>query len=115
MKDELIILGSPLGPKSQADLLEKKINELEKGKGIVEKLDAHYGFFMLKNCFSLPKLFYFLRTSISSWVGGNRAKERDRNSQLVLRSTYQIFEWDRNNSDRNFYNVVRYVHIPLVP
>ena len=44
-KDELIILGSPLGPKSQADLLEKTINELEKVNGIVEKLDAHYGFF----------------------------------------------------------------------
>ena len=29
-KDEFIILCSPLGPKSQADLLEKKINELEK-------------------------------------------------------------------------------------
>ena len=27
----------------------------------------------------------------------------------------KFFEWDRNNSDRNFYNVVRYVHIPLVP
>ena len=62
-KDELIIHGSPLGPKSQADLLEKKINELEKVNGIVEKLDAHYGFFMLNNCFSLPKLLYFLRTS----------------------------------------------------
>ena len=49
------------------------------------------------------------------WVGGNRSKERDRKSELVLRSTYQIFEWDRDNSDRNFYNVVRYVHIPLVP
>ena len=48
-------------------------------------------------------------------VGGNRSKERDRKSELVLRSTYQIFEWDRNNSDRNFYDVVRYVHIPLVP
>ena len=48
-------------------------------------------------------------------VGGNRSKERDRKSELVLRSTYQTFEWDRNNSDRNFYNVVRYVHIPLVP
>ena len=59
-KDELIILGSPLGPKSRADLLEKQINELEKVNGIVEKLDAHYGFFMLKNCFSLPKLLYFL-------------------------------------------------------
>ena len=43
-KDELIILGSPLGPKSQADLLEKKIFELEKVNGIVEKLDAHYGY-----------------------------------------------------------------------
>ena len=44
-----------------------------------------------------------------SWVGGNRSKERDRKSELVLRSKYQIFEWDRNNSDRNFYNVVRYI------
>ena len=50
-----------------------------------------------------------------SGVGGSRSKERDRKSELVLRSTYQSFEWDRNNSDRNFYNVVRYVHIPLVP
>ena len=62
-QDELTILGSLLGPKSQADLLEKKSNELEKVNGIVEKLDAHYGFFMLKNCFSLPKLLYFLRTN----------------------------------------------------
>ena len=63
-KYELIILGSSLDPKSQADLLEKKINELEKGNGIVGKLDAHYGFFMLKNNSSLPKLLYSLRTSI---------------------------------------------------
>ena len=41
--------------------------------------------------------------------------ERDRKSELVIRSTYQIFEWDRNKWDRNFYNVVRYVYIPLVP
>ena len=37
-----------------------------------------------------------------SWVGGSRSKERDRKSELVLRSTYQIFEGDRNNSDRIF-------------
>ena len=52
---------------------------------------------------------------VSSRVGGSRSKERDQKSELVLRSTYQIFEWDRNNSIRNFYNVVRYVHTPLVP
>ena len=62
-KDELIILGSPLGPKSKADLMEKNIKELNKGNGIVEKLDVHYGFFMLKTCCSLPKLLYSLRTS----------------------------------------------------
>ena len=47
-KDELIILGSPLGPKSQADFLEKKINELENVNGIVKQLDAHYGFLCRK-------------------------------------------------------------------
>ena len=62
-KDELIILGSPLGPKSQADFLEKRIIEPEQVNGIVEKLVAHNGFFMLKKCFSLPRLLYFLRTS----------------------------------------------------
>ena len=30
---------------------------------VVTKLDAHYGFYLLKNCFSLPKLLWFLRTS----------------------------------------------------
>ena len=47
-KDELIILGSPLGPKSKADLLETIINELENVNGIVVKPDAQYGFFMSK-------------------------------------------------------------------
>ena len=31
-------------PRDQADLLEKKIKELEKVNGVVEKLDVHYGF-----------------------------------------------------------------------
>ena len=62
-----------------------------------------------------PSVQLFYHRGTYARVGGNRSKERDRKTQLVLRSTYQIFEWDRNNSDRNFYNVVRYVHIPLVP
>ena len=33
---------------------------------------------------------------------GNRSKERDRKSELVLGTTYQLFKWDRNNLDRNF-------------
>ena len=47
----------------------KKNNELEQFDGIVEKQEAQYGFCMLKNCYSLPKLGYFLRTSISlEWM-----------------------------------------------
>ena len=38
----------------------------------------------------------------AGWVGGNKSKERDRKLELVLGSTYQTFECDRINSDRNF-------------
>ena len=47
-KNELIILGSPFASKSSADFLRKKINELERVNGIVEKLDAHYVFYVEK-------------------------------------------------------------------
>ena len=55
-KDEIIILGSPLGPNSQADLLEKKNTELEKVSGIVEKLYAHYGFFHVEKLLQSAKV-----------------------------------------------------------
>ena len=33
----------------------------------------------------------FLRSTRAIGVGGSRSKERDRKSEIVLRSTYQIF------------------------
>ena len=62
-KEELLILGSPIGELSRKELLDEKIKELEKTSNVIDKLDAHYGFYLLKNCFSMPKLLYFLRTS----------------------------------------------------
>ena len=50
-------------PEFTSRLIGKESQWMEKVNGIVEKLDAHYGFFMLTICFSLPKTFYFLRTS----------------------------------------------------
>ena len=52
-----------MGASARRDLLNKKMIELQKLSEVVTKLDAHYGFYLLKNCFSLPKLLYFLRTS----------------------------------------------------
>ena len=61
-KEEILILGSPIGELCRKELLDKKIKELEKISDVIDKLDAHYGFYLLKNCFSMPKLLYFLRT-----------------------------------------------------
>ena len=62
-KEELLILGSPIGELCRKELLDEKIKELEKISDVIDKLDAHYGFYLLKNCFSMPKLLNFLRTS----------------------------------------------------
>ena len=60
---ELLILGSSIDELCRKELLDEKIKELENISDIIDKLDAHYGFYLLKNCFSMPKLLYFLRTS----------------------------------------------------
>ena len=62
-KEELLILGSQIGELCRKELLDKKIKVLEKISDVIDKLDAHYGFYLLINCFSMPKLLYFLRAS----------------------------------------------------
>ena len=44
-------------------MLDEKIKELEKDSDVIDKLDAHYDFYLLENCFSMPKLLCFLHTS----------------------------------------------------
>ena len=56
--DDLVNLGLTVAVKSQADLLEKKSDELKKCD--IENLDVHYGFYMLEICFTLPTIMYFL-------------------------------------------------------
>ena len=52
-----------MGANARRVLLNKKMLELQRLSEVFTKLDAHYGFYLLKNCFSLPKRLYFLRTS----------------------------------------------------
>ena len=44
-------------------IARQKFKELEKISDVIDKLDAHYGFYLLKKGFSMPKHLYFLRTS----------------------------------------------------
>ena len=61
--EKLEILGSPMGVNARRVLLNSKMIELHRFFEVVTKFNAHYAFYLLKNCFSLPKLLYFLRTS----------------------------------------------------
>ena len=52
--ESLETLGSPMGANARRVLLNKKMIELQRLSKVVRKLDAHYGVYLLKNCFSLP-------------------------------------------------------------
>ena len=61
--DELVILGAPIGAGAITKCLSTKTSELERMVKNIEKIDSHHAFFLLKNCFHMPKLLYFLRTA----------------------------------------------------
>ena len=59
----LILLGAPLGRQAMSSVLGKKISELSSVEDRLSWISSHHAFFLLKNCFTLPKLLYILRTS----------------------------------------------------
>ena len=63
MKEDVILLGSPL---TSTAIRPQFQNKLSIFKAMTEKLSLlgrHPAFFLLKNCFSMPKLMYLLRSS----------------------------------------------------
>ena len=61
--EELDLLGSPLLDASVPRILEDKKAMLERVCSRLEEIDAHAALVLLKNCFSMPKFMYLLRTS----------------------------------------------------
>jgi hypothetical protein len=58
------LLGAPIGSEAGVEtMLSRKISEFRRLADRLKKLNAHDAFFLLKNCFSLPKLQYILRCS----------------------------------------------------
>ena len=45
------------------EVLEAKIENLELMAGRLSKIDRHSALYLLRNCFTMPKLTYFLRSS----------------------------------------------------
>ena len=65
-REILEILGSPMG----ANARTKKMIEWQRLSEVVTKLDAQYGFYLLKNCLVYPNYCTFFATDLAlkSWI-----------------------------------------------
>ena len=61
--EDLVILGAPVGIQATRQLLTEKDADVQRVCETVGKLDSHHAYYLLKNCLSIPKLLYFLRTA----------------------------------------------------
>ena len=58
------LLGAAVGDEDAiSSLLTKKLHDLQQLSDRLKLLDTHDAFFLLKNCFALPRLMYTLRTN----------------------------------------------------
>ena len=62
-KENLTLLGAPIFPNAIENSLEPKLQKLILMSQRLKEIDAHDAFFLLGNCFSMPKLTYTIRTS----------------------------------------------------
>jgi hypothetical protein len=62
-KENLTLLGAPIYPEGIQAVLEAKLEDLELMAGRLAKIDRHSALYLLRNCFAMPKLTYFLRSS----------------------------------------------------
>ena len=58
---DLHLLGAPLLPSSVEPVLQKKLEDLSRLCENLKLLEKHVAFYLLKNCFAIPRLLYFLR------------------------------------------------------
>ena len=56
------VLGSSLTHEAIAPILSSKLGDIRRLCSKLEKVDPHHAFTLLRNCFSMPKLVYILRT-----------------------------------------------------
>ena len=62
-KANLTLLGAPIYPEGIEAVLNSKMENLELMVSRLAKIDRHSALYLLKNCFAMPKLTYFLRSS----------------------------------------------------
>ena len=96
--EEALFLGAPIGDQaSVTKSLDKKLIEFKRLCGRLQVLNSHDAFFLLRNCFSVPKLLYTLRSA--PCYANHLLKQYDdtiRNIlQLILNISLSDSSWDQ--------------------
>ena len=63
LPEDMTLLVATIGQKSEISEVEAKLGDLKRMWHRLETLPAHVAFFLLKNCFYIPKLLYMFRTA----------------------------------------------------
>ena len=61
--DELIILGSPIADQGVQTEIKSKLEALKRMTSRLDLIDPHQAFVLLKHSFSIPKMYYLLRSA----------------------------------------------------
>ena len=63
--EQTVLLGAPVGGSTSVDhVLASKLKELHRLAERLEQLNVRDAFFLLENCFHIPKLLYTLRSAL---------------------------------------------------
>ena len=60
-ENNLVLLGAPILQAAVDGVLLAKLEDLKRMTGRLQSLDVHDAIFLLRNCYAIPKLTYFLR------------------------------------------------------
>ena len=60
---DLVVLGAPISSAALESTVEEKTQVFKAFSQKLQRIDAHYALFLIKNCLHMPKLLYDLRTS----------------------------------------------------
>lgn len=88
-RSNLTLLGSPIFDECFETLAEEKLSSLRLMTTKLKNLNSHVAYFLLKNCFAIPKLTYFLRTS-ASWRFPVFITSFDREIRLCLENILNL-------------------------
>lgn len=97
--DNFSLLGSPITLESVRSMAIKKLELLKKAYARLPTINSHTAYFLLKNCLSMPKLTYFLRTS-PIWFFQDIISEMDVNLKTcvesILNLNFEDIQWTQS-------------------